>query len=145
MAAVTVQCPHCSHSYSVDDSFVGRRARCKHCGMAFALAPSEELDAPDDGRGSAVDEKAAEFVNGWSSSTSIPDRVGRFLIKKRLGAGACGTVYRALDPSRRQQREAHESQFDPRHARLPGARASSRQKRPSGARQRSIQSGCDAL
>ena len=43
MPAVSVQCPHCNKSYSVDDSLVGRRARRKHCGNSFSLTPSAEI------------------------------------------------------------------------------------------------------
>ncbi len=37
MPAVSVQCPHCSQSYSVDGSKIGRMVRCKNCGKRFAL------------------------------------------------------------------------------------------------------------
>jgi predicted Zn finger-like uncharacterized protein len=42
MPAVSVQCPHCSHSYSVDDSLVNRRGRCKTCGKVVGLATRAE-------------------------------------------------------------------------------------------------------
>jgi predicted Zn finger-like uncharacterized protein len=35
MPVVSVQCPHCARSYTVDDSLVGRKARCKHCGQSL--------------------------------------------------------------------------------------------------------------
>jgi predicted Zn finger-like uncharacterized protein len=46
MSAVTVQCPHCARSYSIDGSLAGRRARCKGCGQTFALTPSGETAGP---------------------------------------------------------------------------------------------------
>jgi predicted Zn finger-like uncharacterized protein len=43
MPAVSVQCPHYARSYSVNDSLLGRKGRCKNCGNYFALSPSGEL------------------------------------------------------------------------------------------------------
>ena len=39
----TAACPHCSHSYKLDDSLVGKRATCKKCRKVFLLAVSDEL------------------------------------------------------------------------------------------------------
>ena len=97
MPAVSVQCPHCSQSYSVDGSLVGRKGRCKNCGNAFALT------LPDDAGGSqpySSDDLVSDpSPTSWSVTVPMPEKIGRFLIRERLGAGACGTVYRAVDPT----------------------------------------------
>ncbi len=97
MPAVFVQCPHCSRSYSIDGSLVGRKSRCKQCGNSFALTPSGELA----GTAPGSNDDLAPGPPPRSSSTTIPlpEKIGRFFIKQRLGAGACGAVYRALDPT----------------------------------------------
>ncbi len=97
MPAVSVQCPHCSRSYSVDGSLVGRKARCKNCGKSFALTPSGELAGTAPASGNDV--ASGPTPSSWSFTTPLPEKIGRFLIKQRLGAGACGTVYRAFDPT----------------------------------------------
>jgi predicted Zn finger-like uncharacterized protein len=97
MPAVSVQCPHCGRSYSVDSSLVGRNARCKHCGILFALTHSGEL--PGLVPGSGVYLPSGSAPSSWPSATALPEKIGRFLIKERLGAGACGVVYRAVDPT----------------------------------------------
>ncbi len=97
MPAVSVQCPHCSRSYSVDGSMVGRKGRCKNCGNSFALTPSGEITGPAPASGDDLD--PGQLPGSWSSSITLPEKIGRFLIKARLGAGACGAVYRALDPT----------------------------------------------
>jgi hypothetical protein len=40
MRAVTVECPRCGRSFSVDPTHIGRRARCKRCARSFELAPT---------------------------------------------------------------------------------------------------------
>ena len=55
MPAVSVQCPHCSRSYSIDGSLVGRKGRCKNCGNSFALTPSGELAGPAPASGDDLD------------------------------------------------------------------------------------------
>ena len=97
MPAVSVLCPHCSQSYSVDGSVVGRKARCKNCGNSFSLTPSGELVAPSPG--SSADGAPRPEPDLSTSTTPLPEKIGRFLIKKRLGAGAFGSVYRAFDPT----------------------------------------------
>jgi predicted Zn finger-like uncharacterized protein len=95
MPAVSVHCPQCSRSYSVDDSFIGRKARCKHCGNAFEPAPSGVIAR----EGSGAAGSSGPTPSSWSSISPLPEKIGRFLIKERLGAGACGVVYRAVDPT----------------------------------------------
>ncbi len=97
MPAVSVQCPHCTRSYSVDGSMVGRTGRCKNCGRSFSLTPSGELAGPAPASGDDLD--PGQLPGSWSSSITLPEKIGRFLVKARLGAGACGAVYRALDPT----------------------------------------------
>jgi predicted Zn finger-like uncharacterized protein len=97
MPAVTVQCPHCVRSYSIDSSLVGRKGRCKHCGNSFLLSPSGELAGL---ASTAGDESISGPSPSMLSATiPLPEKIGRFVIKRRLGAGACGSVYHAVDPS----------------------------------------------
>src|SRR5262249_57151532 len=97
MPAVSVQCPHCARSYSVDGSLVGRKARCKHCGSPFALTPSAEIAAA--ASPASADSGSGPPPSSWSAATPLPQKIARFLIQQRLGSGAFGSVYRALDPT----------------------------------------------
>jgi predicted Zn finger-like uncharacterized protein len=107
MPVVSVQCPHCSQSYSVDGLLLGRNGRCKQCGKSFALHPSADVAAsvaasgtPKD-QGSSADCSAPPVSSPpapVAQSSRSPDTIGRFVIQERLGDGAFGTVYRAIDP-----------------------------------------------
>src|SRR6266436_2120938 len=88
---VQVSCPNpkCGKLYSVAEEALGRSTRCKHCGQRFTLA----LSSIDDSDIRANGPKA----RSTSRSSEIPERMGRFAIRARLGAGAFGCVYRAYD------------------------------------------------
>ncbi len=98
MPPVSVECPHCGHSYSVEDSFIGRRARCKGCGHAFVLHREGEAAGPPSASGSpsTADSKPSPALP--ARTLPLPETIGRFVIKRRLGSGAFGTVYLATDP-----------------------------------------------
>ena len=98
MPAVTVQCPHCARSYSVDGSLLGRKGRCKGCGQPFAPTSSSEIARPPSASGvpSTVTSEPSPTV--LAQAFPLPEKIARFVIKQRLGSGAFGTVYRATDP-----------------------------------------------
>ena len=73
-------CPACGRKLAPPTASVVRRANA----VASTLAPSESPSQRD----------TASAVGTPSTST----KVGRFVVRKKLGAGAFGTVYRAFDP-----------------------------------------------
>src|SRR5438105_854565 len=88
---VKVQCPNpaCGKSSHVPAEYLGRTARCPACREKFPLIASDDASpAPPDDR-----------VKAATPAASLPEQVGRFLIRVRLGAGAFGAVYRAHDPN----------------------------------------------
>jgi len=93
--AVRVQCPNpnCGKRYKADDSLVGRTTVCRYCGQEFAVSASgRETFHADSGEETGLARTPA------ASAGDVPDKIGRFLIRSRLGSGAFGTVYRAHDP-----------------------------------------------
>jgi serine/threonine protein kinase/WD40 repeat protein len=95
MPAVTVRCPHCAQAYSIDDSLVGRKGRCKGCGKAFAVNPPTRGGEPPSAAGPVPSQPG---LIASARSFPLPETFGRFVIKRRLGSGAFGTVYLATDP-----------------------------------------------
>jgi eukaryotic-like serine/threonine-protein kinase len=87
-----VRCPNpeCGKSYTLASERLSGKGRCKACGSVFDLSSSEDRSA---------DASSGPKVKSGSRDTSMPDRLGRFQIRSRLGSGAFGTVYRAFDPS----------------------------------------------
>ena len=91
---VTTKCPNpsCGKSFDVSEEYLGRSGRCKQCGTRFTVSQSGE-GQPSTDPGPAPTPLSTAPING-----DIPERLGRFEIRTRLGAGAFGTVYRAFDP-----------------------------------------------
>lgn len=74
-------CPNCGQRYQVERSLPRHKIRCDQCGWPY-LSQSERKRPPE----------AEEPEEGLSQ------RIGRFEIRRKLGAGAFGTVYYADDP-----------------------------------------------
>lgn len=68
------RCPHCHNVIAIQDDVPLSKLSCTTCGSTFNLVDDAE----------------------WASS-QLPERVGRFQILEKLGAGAFGTVWTALD------------------------------------------------
>ena len=92
--AVIVRCPNpeCGKSYSVRESHLGRTFACNGCGRTFTLSESgRETSRP----AARSDTSKAPSAPGLAA---VPEKLGRFEIRSRLGSGAFGSVYRAYDP-----------------------------------------------
>jgi predicted Zn finger-like uncharacterized protein len=98
MSSVTVHCPHCQQSYSVDGSLVGHEGRCKGCGRTFALAPSTDTSGSLAASGLPSTLTSEPSPTALAQAFPLPETFARFVITQRLGSGAFGTVYRATDP-----------------------------------------------
>lgn len=95
---VAVQCPHCEASYQVADKSLGRTAKCKTCGKRFPMesfAGSKGKSDLDTSAGQAARETKGSGKR--AAESGLPERLGRFEIKAKLGAGAFGIVYHAYD------------------------------------------------
>ncbi len=95
--AVHVRCPNpaCGKTAEVPEERLGHAVRCGRCGHKFTL-PSVGLNvAPPTLTPGARETVGASAPAG---AAGVPQQVGRFQVRARLGAGAFGTVYRAYDP-----------------------------------------------
>lgn len=92
---LTIRCPNpgCGRSFSIEEAHLGKRGRCKTCGTAFTLST---VDDPRLSRSSGP--TPASSSGPQTLKSSAPEQLGRFVIKRRLGAGAFGAVYQAYDP-----------------------------------------------
>ncbi|MCZ2075589.1 MAG: protein kinase, partial [Bryobacterales bacterium] len=92
--AVSIRCPNpqCGGSYDVRESDLGRSFRCSRCGQKFRVSAASCATA----RPGTTSETAK--VGAPRSPEGSPQKLGRFEIRSRLGAGAFGAVYRAYDP-----------------------------------------------
>lgn len=92
MSDIEIRCPGCAASYEVSADALNKKGRCKRCGQSFLIkAASETCDW-------SGANKAGRTAPVGQDRNGLPDKVGRFEIKQRLGMGGFGTVYRAHDP-----------------------------------------------
>jgi formylglycine-generating enzyme required for sulfatase activity/serine/threonine protein kinase len=103
-----VKCPNsaCGSVNVIADHLVGGNTRCSACGATFSIAAPPTL-AHRAAPSTILPPAAAKQTLGGASSAAganqpaafgSPQRIGRFEIRARLGAGAFGIVYRAYDP-----------------------------------------------
>ena len=107
---VAVQCPNpaCRGVCHAPEDQMGRAARCPRCRTRFtlALAPTAEgrdglpptLETVHARRAAPPTHFAEGGASPRPSAATPPAHVGRFEIRRQLGAGAFGAVYLAHDP-----------------------------------------------
>jgi serine/threonine protein kinase len=92
MSAVKLYCPQCRKEGRIGEEFLGRKVRCNSCGAVFLV--TEHGPAPAPPGKSPPGKKTGEFP----PSDGPVRKIGRYEIRRELGAGTYGTVYRAYDP-----------------------------------------------
>jgi tRNA A-37 threonylcarbamoyl transferase component Bud32 len=104
---IEVRCtnPNCNKRHQVPSASAGKSVRCRACGETFIAAEAPTLIDPRTAYADEVLEPAWSTAPSASPAPVLPShatltsaRVGRFVIRGKLGAGAFGTVYRAYDP-----------------------------------------------
>jgi hypothetical protein len=102
-----VKCPNpdCNKVGVLDENAVGTNARCPKCGTAFPDAssqkPAKQTAPPTTVPQAAAHETITEAPARGAerpAAHAAAQRIGRFELRARLGAGAFGVVYRAFDP-----------------------------------------------
>jgi tRNA A-37 threonylcarbamoyl transferase component Bud32 len=103
--SIEVSCtnPNCKKRYRLSSAATGKSVRCRACGETFIAASAATVVAAKDDEvlePAWTEIPAPAAIPGVSAhSVTVSDqRVGRFVIRGKLGAGAFGTVYRAYDP-----------------------------------------------
>ncbi len=86
----SVVCPNheCQKTYTVAESALSKRLRCKVCGTTFRANSSTTLSSLQPSGSTAE----LDIV-----SNPMPSQIGRFKVIGEVGRGAFGTVYRARD------------------------------------------------
>ena len=95
-----VVCPNvqCRKAYSVGDTSRDRTISCRNCGTAITISATYETLAPDNATNGTGARSVASNDKPVAAGHRQPEKLGRFVIDQRIGEGAFGTVYRALDP-----------------------------------------------
>ncbi len=100
---VNVQCPSCGKAYNVEDNLLGKTTRCRQCGESFKLISTEVREVaasptPAAPAPAAPAQAASAAIAAPKVAAGPIEKLARFEIRAKLGAGAFGTVYRAFDP-----------------------------------------------
>lgn len=89
---VVCACPRCGMSYVVREDYLGRQVQCRRCGQTMLAQRAEGATGGDAAR---IESSGPSPLTGAAGKSP---RIGRFEIRRRLGAGGFGVVYHAFDP-----------------------------------------------
>jgi formylglycine-generating enzyme required for sulfatase activity/serine/threonine protein kinase len=110
--SVTIRCPNpeCGQKYRVKEESLGGRTTCKKCGLSFTLEmwadetggsnPDVSHEPPAGEHSSFIeDQQAASAEPSPAATDSVPQKIGPYAVRRRLGGGAMGEVWLAWDPA----------------------------------------------
>lgn len=112
--ATQVQCPKCQKAGSVPDTFLGKAVVCATCKAKFtadaSVSPAHAAGTVEGSTAATLDKVAPVKTDAAvlpptetqpaivPGGSHLPEKIGRFQVRSRLGGGAFGSVYRAYDP-----------------------------------------------
>ena len=99
---IKIRCtnPECQAVVLADESMSGKTAACPKCGHKLVIQPIAETVRTSDTSERSTEKAASRTkeADQKGKTSARTTHVGRFEVRKRIGVGAFGTVYRAYDP-----------------------------------------------